>query len=337
MQLQGSFLRGWTGWTSLSYAATGGCFQTVLLLLDKGADISVTDNDNWAPTYRTVRKGHIGIFNCLTDYCGLSFIRNKHLVNLLVCTAHCGDIVSVKSLLNLQVNVNEESSTYRCTALLIAASSGQHAIVELLLTTDDIDINSQDNLGRTALAHAAINGHQKIAELLCGYESVDIELKDIYGATPLSLAARHGHGGVVDLLLSTERAVVTSQDCFGRTPLSYAIECGHGGVQQLLEDFIEGGHPLDVYKKKRPGTSQTLFVRTQRSCDVCTLGIEADDDFYYCEECHWAGFDICLDICAKCYHLGGRCPGSSHKLYLATEHMSPWYYAREDYPALVIA
>ncbi|QMW34992.1 hypothetical protein G4B84_010483 [Aspergillus flavus NRRL3357] len=118
---------------------------------------------------------------------------------------------------------------------LIASYLGLTAIVEILLQTEDIDVDSKDSNGRTPLSWAAENGYEMIVKLLLDTGRVDVESKDSeYGRTPLSWAAENGHERVVKWLLDTGRMDVESKDSNGRTPLSWAAENGHEGVVKLL-------------------------------------------------------------------------------------------------------
>ena len=79
---------------------------------------------------------------------------------------------------------------------------GHEAIVQRLLNTGKIDIDSKDNYGRTPFSGAAWRGHQAIVQLLLNAEKIEIDSKDKYGRTPLWWAASNGHEGVVALLKS---------------------------------------------------------------------------------------------------------------------------------------
>ncbi|KAH2670040.1 hypothetical protein KXV51_007008, partial [Aspergillus fumigatus] len=118
---------------------------------------------------------------------------------------------------------------------LIASYLGLTAIVEILLQTEDIDVESKDSeYGRTPLSWAAVNGHEGIVKLLLDTGRVDVDSKDSGGQTPLSWAAENGHEGIVKLLLDTGRVDVDSKDSGGRTPLSWAARRGHKEIVKLL-------------------------------------------------------------------------------------------------------
>jgi hypothetical protein len=115
-----------------------------------------------------------------------------------------------------------------------AAHLGLTEIVELLLATGKVEVESKDEDGRTPLSYAAEGGHKAVVEQLLATGKAEVESKDAYGVTPLSYAAMSGHEAVVEQLLATGKAEVESKDKDGRTPLSYAAEGGHEAVVEQL-------------------------------------------------------------------------------------------------------
>ena len=59
-----------------------------------------------------------------------------------------------------------------------------------------------DTNQQTLLSLAAAAGHLTVVKLLLTYENVRVNTKDKDGRTPLCLAAAEGHEAVVQLLLS---------------------------------------------------------------------------------------------------------------------------------------
>jgi ankyrin repeat protein len=74
------------------------------------------------------------------------------------------------------------------------------AIVELLLATGNVDVDSKNKDGQTPLWWAASGGHEAVVKLLLATDKVDVDSRDNYGQTPLSRAAWAGHETVVRLL-----------------------------------------------------------------------------------------------------------------------------------------
>ncbi|KAN0071934.1 ankyrin repeat-containing domain protein [Elaphomyces granulatus] len=131
------------------------------------------------------------------------------------------------------------------TPLMIASYFGLRAVVERLLESDGISLNSEDGTyQRSALSWAAGNGFDVIVKLLIKgtwvswvkspfRPGVAVDSADRYGRTALSYAVWKGHIPTVKLLLKAG-ARVDSTDEIGGTPLSYAICNGQKAVVELL-------------------------------------------------------------------------------------------------------
>lgn len=66
--------------------------------------------------------------------------------------------------------------------------------------TSKLNIDAEDDWGRTPLSYAAERGHEAIVKLLLATRQVNVDAKDSKGHTPLSYAAGNGHESVVKLL-----------------------------------------------------------------------------------------------------------------------------------------
>ena len=92
--------------------------------------------------------------------------------------------------------------------------------------------------GLTPLAWAAGNGYDAIVNLLLTKDNVDTDLKGSqYDQTPLSWAAKNGHKDMVELLLKTGKVDADSKSKSGRTPLWWAAVMGHEAVVKLQQFF----------------------------------------------------------------------------------------------------
>ncbi|KAJ5929314.1 hypothetical protein N7454_007162 [Penicillium verhagenii] len=133
-----------------------------------------------------------------------------------------------------ETDIDLKDSLWEQTPLSWAASNGHEAVVKLLLQTGQVDINSKDSNQQTPLSWAAEHGHEAVVKLLLQTGLVDIDSKDSNQRTPLSWAAENGHQAVVKLLLQTGLVDIDSKDSNQRTPLSWAAENGHEAVVKLL-------------------------------------------------------------------------------------------------------
>lgn len=77
------------------------------------------------------------------------------------------------------------------TPLLLAIKQGKQSIVRYLLASGKVDVNAQDNLGRSPLHWALIAHNEVLAQQLLSHKA-DPKLPDIQGTTPKALAKRLG-------------------------------------------------------------------------------------------------------------------------------------------------
>ncbi|KAE8168021.1 hypothetical protein BDV40DRAFT_295143 [Aspergillus tamarii] len=91
--------------------------------------------------------------------------------------------------------------------------------------------------GTTTLLVASALGLADVVNALLATGKVDIDSKDSYGSTPLSWAARNGHEAVVKALLATGKVDIDSKDSHGKTPLFWAEINGHEAVVKVLQEY----------------------------------------------------------------------------------------------------
>jgi ankyrin repeat protein len=129
-------------------------------------------------------------------------------------------------------NLNLDPDDRGHTPLSLAAYRGHKAVVELLLRTEKVEVDSKDDGNRTPLLWATESGHVEVVKLLLE-KGANTAAVDKYGRTPLYWASRRKYVEVVKLLLE-KGADTAAADKYGRTPLSWASERGHIEVVKLL-------------------------------------------------------------------------------------------------------
>ena len=136
------------------------------LVLEKGADVNVANEDGRTPLSIAVSEGNI----------------------------------SAKEILLEQPNIDIERSDKKLTTpTMYAAGANQVQCLRLLLAYKPA-LEAQDRQGRTALSLAALGGCKIPAKLLLK-AGANINTQDRKGNTPLALAAEYNHDVVVRFLL----------------------------------------------------------------------------------------------------------------------------------------
>jgi ankyrin repeat protein len=134
------------GATALIRAASAGYTEGVELLLQRGADVLITDFNGTSALMAATRQG-------------------------------CAAIVDLLLARGADVNRQNARGT---TALMIAAQQGHAAIVELLLARD-AEVNSRSPFSGTALMVATCHGSAAIVDLLLARGADDL-LAEVIGA-----------------------------------------------------------------------------------------------------------------------------------------------------------
>jgi ankyrin repeat protein len=120
-----------------------------------------------------------------------------------------------------------------------AASNGQKVALKLLLERDDIALNSRDEKGMTAVSLAARRGHDRIVQQLLDTGKVDINSKDgLERRTPLISAARNGREAVVKLLLARDDVDLNAKDSKGKSAETLAKDGGYDKIAGLIAEKI---------------------------------------------------------------------------------------------------
>ncbi|KXH37806.1 hypothetical protein CSIM01_08169 [Colletotrichum simmondsii] len=172
-------------------------YNTILRLLDRGADINAQGRDGVAPIH---------------------------------CTAMTGFVEAVKLLTKAGADINVLDGSGK-TALHWAAFYGKQATVEYLWNIAKRTL--RDREGRTSLHLAVISGEWETARWFINNDA-DVMARDQYMRIPLHQAAWDGMLDVVQLMCEKSPTAANTSDSAGLTPLRCAVENGQEAVVQWL-------------------------------------------------------------------------------------------------------
>jgi ankyrin repeat protein len=130
---------------------------------------------------------------------------------------------------------------------IFLAEFGIEAILALVIGQRTIDVNGQDDKGRTPLMRATERGHTDIAKLLLGTDRVEIDAKSKDGSTALILTAKFRRKDIFELLFNTGKCEVDAKDRYAFSALLYAAREGQTDICRLLLSTVK----VDVNTKTR--------------------------------------------------------------------------------------
>lgn len=158
---------------------------------------------------------------------------NPDIYNEWFGAASNGDLNKIKELIS-QVDINGQDDRGR-TALMQAAFFGHADILEFLLQQPNININAQDHKKYTALSLAASVGRENIMKILLKVHHIDVNTQNtITGNTPLIQASKEGHENIVNLLLNIPTINLNIRNLDGFTGLMLAVLNGREVIAKRL-------------------------------------------------------------------------------------------------------
>ena len=254
-----------TNKTPLMIAAANGKLQAVKCLLGKGASPSLENNDGWNSLHFASQSGNTDIIELLllTHGPDIDSTTAEGLTPLMIAVDN-GKHQAVTLLIEKGASPSLESNN-GWNSLHFASESGNTDMIELLLLTHGLDIDSTTADGWTPLMKAAGHGkHQAVTLLIEKGASPSLENNN--GCNSLHFASLSGNTDIIELLLLTHGPDIDSTTADGFTPLM--IAAGHGKLQAVTLLIEKGASPslADKY-----GWNSLHFASKSGNTDIIEL------------------------------------------------------------------
>ncbi|XP_067670056.1 serine/threonine-protein phosphatase 6 regulatory ankyrin repeat subunit A-like [Haliotis asinina] len=280
--------RGKYGRTPVMKAAWGGHKRVLNLLVDKGGDISMLDNESDNIIHVACIRGNVAMVKNIlakhifginsrgrkgrTPLMVAAQYGKKELFNLLLCEGanmfHTDDdgnnILHVSCIgghLHMVVyvlsgfifDINSRGKSGRTPAMLAAQEGHKH--VFNLIVSRNCNLQLGDSCGNNFIHIACIGGSVEMVNYLLRDNTAAIESRGRDGRTPIMSAAAHGQTDVVKLLMS-KGSDVTLLDDYGESILHIACS---GGRVDMLTFILSLGH-FDINSRGRFGRTPVMVA-----------------------------------------------------------------------------
>eukprot|EP00792_Barthelona_sp_PAP020_P008605 TRINITY_DN3231_c0_g1_i1.p1 TRINITY_DN3231_c0_g1~~TRINITY_DN3231_c0_g1_i1.p1 ORF type:complete len:1122 (+),score=264.18 TRINITY_DN3231_c0_g1_i1:2-3367(+) len=258
------------GNAAIHEACKFGCYKIVKLLIEKGANFLLKNNDRIKPVFIANSKNHMDIVELLQkQYCDIEFdnscsiglfkaiedVQLKEIkeilmkdeyssINILNSSGETGLHVAcrynsskiVEILLSLGADINFQSLPEQKSCLHYVCMNNNVEIASFLLNNPDINVNLCDSVGNTCLHDACANNAIKIVRLLLNHEMTFLNATNFKGETPLFAAIQNESYEIVSLLLKHDAGINYMNDC-GLSPLHLAILQNNYKLVKILLEF----------------------------------------------------------------------------------------------------
>lgn len=226
------------GWTALMYAALAGQSHIVRVLLNKGAESSIVNDDG---------------------------------VTALLISAHRGDVVTVKMLLKSGADI-AVTDPRGSGVLHLAAGNGHWEVMRVLIEAG-ANIDSRKSDGETPLYLAAKRGYVGVITGLLGFKADPLLTTASEGADfiAVEVAAAAGHTGVVQELVRK----LGIGGCGGKSRGEYALRCAvaehHLDIMAILLNagVVDTGATLSAAARLGSVASVKFLLQRQKRSNAC--------------------------------------------------------------------
>jgi ankyrin repeat protein len=183
---------------SLLEALKAGDYESVISLINAGADVNTVGERGITPLLWTAINEHTEVARVLLDRGADVNQAGERGITPLLGAAISGSTEVAKLLLGRGAGVNQAGER-GITPLLWTAINGHTGVARVLLDRGAY-VNKADKDGRTPLLGAAMNGRSEVAKLLLD-RGADVNKADEWGMTPLLWGAMRGQREIVKLFL----------------------------------------------------------------------------------------------------------------------------------------
>ncbi|XP_067653128.1 serine/threonine-protein phosphatase 6 regulatory ankyrin repeat subunit A-like [Haliotis asinina] len=234
--------KGYEDKTPVMLAASHGKNEVFNILMKKGADLSVTDDDGHNILHCACRGGNVNIVSYILIQSSLDINSKCH--DEMTPVMHAASLgknevfdILVKNGANLS-DTDVDGSTILC----LACRGGNVEIVNYILMQNIVDINRKNIDGKTPVVCAAHDGNREVFDILVK-KGVNLSVTDQNGDNVLHWACRGGKIKIVNYILMQTIVDINSNNGWGMTPVMSAALHGR---REVFDVLVEKGANISV-------------------------------------------------------------------------------------------
>lgn len=236
----------YVGNTPLILAIKGGFTDIAKTLIEKGASISVANNDGDTAFLLAADKNHVDVVTLLLEKKAPIDQRDVNDNTALIRSIRKADSAEAlgvaKLLIEKKANISLINNVDGDTALIAATKKGFSDLVVQFLDAK-LSIEVFDKNGSTPLLLACENKFSDLAKLLIE-RGADVNIANYELNTPILCASRNGDTDLARLLFEkgVDFNAISGSD---ETPLICAASGADGGFMDIVDMLIDRGVNLD--------------------------------------------------------------------------------------------
>ncbi|XP_067669900.1 ankyrin repeat domain-containing protein 50-like [Haliotis asinina] len=225
--------RGRYGRTPVMKAAEKGHMDVLNLLISKGGDVTLTDDNDNNILHVACIGGHVEMVELVISQ-GMVDINNlgQYGMTPAMMAAGCQYIEVLKFLVEKEADLSLTDNDSN-NILHLACIGGHLEVVKFVLSLNIVDIHTKGQHQQTPIRMVDIRKHRPVFDLLVS-KGADLSQVDDKGENILHVACLEGHLDLVKDIVTNDRVDVNSRGRYGRTPVMKAAEKGHMDVLNLL-------------------------------------------------------------------------------------------------------
>ena len=254
---------------AIHLAVEGEHAEICKLLLTKGANPNILNNDGYAPIHIACGMGNLEIVQLFIDMYTAAIDLVKDINSTTIHEAVCSNSLEIVKLVTEKVgdrkaNLINHQDNKKWSPLHYACQYGYDKIVNFLIL-EGAKVDLREETGRTCLHLAAFEGHTECAKILLQQENCSVDVQDNEGWTAVILASQENHPDIVKLICSQADLSLCSE-LYKRNAMHAASFHGNKECVKYLLETSEG-HKL-VGSKDKDGWTPFHLAAQEGHADV---------------------------------------------------------------------